>query len=261
MQTAARPSTRKPEGLPSGGSLWYANNLVATFSLIIRGDEPDAWCMRVQDHVYVFVKASTSSVCRLGHELCDPGYVSVSRDGGRLWSKLTSWNTLTRSSPRSTSKALRVHSSGGMLFRGSHQVHSPRVRGDSRPEDSAAPRRIHSRRFFGATVPGLMGAERAGGGATAGDVESVGSAEQGRAERCGIGSWGGRCPSLADYVTVTGAEVATEAGATAAGRVPIGVEKRNGAFFRKVNHHMRAVLPDGLRRNAPWKSIPARSGA
>jgi len=98
MQTAARPSTRKPEGLPSGGSLWYANNLVATFSLIIRGDEPDAWCMRVQDHVYVFVKASTSSVCRLGHELCDPGYVSVSRDGGRLWSKLTSWNTLTRSS-------------------------------------------------------------------------------------------------------------------------------------------------------------------
>jgi hypothetical protein len=41
------------------------------------------------------------------------------------------------------------------------------------------------------------------------------------------------------------------------GRVPIGVEKRNGAFFRKVDHHLRAVLPDGLRRNTPWESIPA----
>jgi hypothetical protein len=31
--------------------------------------------------------------------------------------------------------------------------------------------------------------------------------------RCGIGSWGGRCPSLADYVAATG----TKRGATAAG--------------------------------------------
>src|SRR5512138_3598475 len=28
------------------------------------------------------------------------------------------------------------------------------------------------------------------------------------------------------------------------GRVPIGVEKRTGAFFRKIDHHLRAVLPD-----------------
>ena len=45
------------------------------------------------------------------------------------------------------------------------------------------------------------------------------------------------------------------------GRVPIGVEKRNGAFFRKVDHHLRAVLQDGLRRNAPWESIPASRGS
>jgi len=35
------------------------------------------------------------------------------------------------------------------------------------------------------------------------------------------------------------------------GRVPIGVERRNGAFFRKVIHYTRAGLPDGRRRNAP----------
>jgi mutator family transposase len=41
------------------------------------------------------------------------------------------------------------------------------------------------------------------------------------------------------------------------GSVPTSVEKRNGAFFRKVDHHLRAVLPDGLRRNTPSESIPA----
>jgi hypothetical protein len=41
------------------------------------------------------------------------------------------------------------------------------------------------------------------------------------------------------------------------GRVPIGVEKRNGAFFRKDDHPLRAVLQDGFRRNTPWESIPA----
>jgi hypothetical protein len=44
-----------------------------------------------------------------------------------------------------------------------------------------------------------------------------------------------------------------------AGRVPIGVEKRTGAFFRKIDHHLRAVLQDGLRRltDAPDVDVSA----
>jgi hypothetical protein len=34
-----------------------------------------------------------------------------------------------------------------------------------------------------------------------GDAAECGMLEE---RRCGIGSWGGRCPSLADYVTGTG---------------------------------------------------------
>jgi hypothetical protein len=41
------------------------------------------------------------------------------------------------------------------------------------------------------------------------------------------------------------------------GCLPIVVKKRNGAFFRKIDHTLRAISPDGLRRNAPWESIPA----
>src|SRR6266542_331311 len=44
------------------------------------------------------------------------------------------------------------------------------------------------------------------------------------------------------------------------GGVPLDVEKRNGAFFRRDVHHTPAVLPDGLRRNAPWASIPGSRG-
>jgi hypothetical protein len=44
------------------------------------------------------------------------------------------------------------------------------------------------------------------------------------------------------------------------GGVPIRVEKRNGAFFRKDEHPTPAVLADGLRRNTPWASIPAGKG-
>jgi hypothetical protein len=44
------------------------------------------------------------------------------------------------------------------------------------------------------------------------------------------------------------------------GGVPIRVEKRNGAFFRKDEHPTPAVLADGRRRNTPWASIPAGNG-
>jgi hypothetical protein len=42
------------------------------------------------------------------------------------------------------------------------------------------------------------------------------------------------------------------------GGVPIGVEKRNGAFFRKIDHHLRAVLPDGLRHGRAYQQAAGR---
>jgi hypothetical protein len=48
----------------------------------------------------------------------------------------------------------------------------------------------------------------------------------------------------------------------AQGRGPIGVEKRNGAFFRLlgVGNPQPAARPGGHRRNAPWQSISGWRG-
>lgn len=64
--------------------LLYADSLIASF--LVQG-WPEAWCTRVHDDVYVFLRLGKTRECL---ELCDPEYVSYSKDGGRTWSELIS---------------------------------------------------------------------------------------------------------------------------------------------------------------------------